>query len=120
MAETISPIPLPQISFAEPEPGVHVLGVGGEIDAASAPALARALDAVWAEVPARVVLDLSEVTFLGTAGLAELLRAADRADSEGVAFRVVGGSRCVDRAIEVVGLATRLPLSPDLGDAVHG
>ncbi|GAB2993901.1 STAS domain-containing protein [Amycolatopsis acidiphila] len=120
MAATAVPTPpLLQISSTQPEPGSLVVEVDGEVDAASAPELSVALEPVWAAVSTRVVLDLSRVTFLGTAGLAELLRAADRADAAGVALRLVGGTRCVDRAIEVAGLAGRLPLSPDLGHAMH-
>jgi anti-anti-sigma factor len=117
MAETaISP--LVQIAVTEPQPGRLVVQVVGEIDAASAPELARALEPVWAAASARVVLDLSRVTFLGTAGLAELVRAAECAESAGMALRLVGGTHCVDRAINVAGLGARLPLSPDLGHAL--
>jgi anti-sigma B factor antagonist len=120
MAATAIPTPpLLQIASSQPEPGSVLLEVGGEIDAASAPELAAALGPVWAKAPTRVVLDLSRVTFLGTAGLAELLRAADRADSAALVLRLVGGTRCVDRAVEVAGLAVRLPLSPDLDHALH-
>jgi anti-sigma B factor antagonist len=120
MAATAIPTPpLLEITSSRPEPGIVVVEVSGEIDAVSAPELTMALEPVWAPAPARVVLDLSRVTFLGTAGMGELLRAADRADSAEVLLRLVGGTRCVDRAITVAGLGPRLPLSPDLGHALH-
>lgn len=120
MAATAIPTPpFLKITSSRPEPGTVVVEIIGEIDAASAAEVTTALDSVWNLTPARVVLDLSRVTFLGTAGLAELLRAADRADSTEALLRLVGGTHCVDRAIDVAGLGPRLPLSPDLGHALH-
>ncbi|SFI97800.1 anti-anti-sigma factor [Amycolatopsis sacchari] len=112
--------PLLRLSSSTPRPGVVVVEANGEIDAATAPQLTTALEPVWASAPGRVVLDLSRVTFLGTAGLGALLRAADHADTAEVVLRLVGGTRCVDRAVEVAGLGARLPVSPDLGHALHG
>lgn len=116
MAETTNP-PLLRITAIEPEPGAFVVQVEGEIDAFTAPELPPALAPGWAA--ARVVVDLSGVTFLGTAGLAELVHASERAEAVAVPFRLVGGAHCVERAIEVAGLAGRLPLSANLRDALH-
>lgn len=119
MAATAIPAPpLLKITSAVYEPGIVVVDASGEIDATSAPELATAFEPIWTMTPSRVVLDLSRVTFLGTAGLTELLRVADRADSADVTLRLVGGTRCVDRAIEAAGFGPRLPLSPDFAHAM--
>jgi anti-sigma B factor antagonist len=94
------------VSSSWSEQGTVVLHVAGEVDAATAPELARTLASVWATAPCQVVLDLSDVGFLGTAGLAELLHAAERAEADQVRLRLVGGSRCVDRALQVAGLSS--------------
>ncbi|GHF47650.1 anti-sigma B factor antagonist [Amycolatopsis bartoniae] len=119
MSATAIP-PLLHITTNTPEPGVVVVDVRGEVDASSVPDLATALEKVWAAAPGRVVVDLSRVTFLGTAGLSALLDARERAEADDFVLRLVGGSRCVDRAVEVAGLAPHLPLSPDLGHALRG
>ncbi len=74
---------------AEPRPGsltldthwpasdVAVLGVGGEVDMRTAPALEQALDELLDRAPRTVVVDLTEVGFLGSAGLAVLVTAYD-------------------------------------------
>ncbi|WP_186382761.1 STAS domain-containing protein [Amycolatopsis rhizosphaerae] len=106
------------VSLSRPAQGAIVVHVAGEVDAATAPDLAAALGPIWSSRPARVVLDLSGVSFLGTAGLSELLFAAERAELEQVTLRLVG-PHCVRRALRAAGLTDRLPLSADLGEALE-
>ena len=83
---------------------VHVVG---EIDTLTAPVLRAQLDEHLPTVPL-LVLDLSDVTFLGSAGLAVLVAAKDAADARGHTLRLVCGSRIVTRALEATGLLTLL------------
>lgn len=84
-------------------PELRVLHVVGELDTLTAPLLQSRLLAQQAEVP-NVVLDLSDVTFLGSAGLAVLVGAKDDADNRGCRLLLVPGSRIVKRALEATGL----------------
>ena len=81
----------------------RVMHVVGEIDTLTAPVLRSRLDE---QVPAvrLLVLDLSDVTFLGSAGLAVLVAAKDDADRRRHTLRLVPGSRIVTRALEATGL----------------
>ena len=83
---------------------VHVVG---EIDTLTAPVLRAQLDEHIPVVPL-LVLDLSDVTFLGSAGLAVLVAAKDDADARGHTLRLVCGSRIVTRALEATGPADAL------------
>ncbi len=91
----------------------RVVHVVGEIDTLTAPLLRGQLDEQIAAVPL-LVLDLSDVTFLGSAGLAVLVAAKDDADRRGHRLRLVCGSRIVIRALQATGL---LPLF-DTADGV--
>lgn len=84
-------------------PDIRVLHVVGELDTLTAPLLQTRLLEQQAEV-GHVVLDLSDVTFLGSAGLAVLVGAKDDADSRGCRLWLVPGSRIVRRALEATGL----------------
>jgi anti-sigma B factor antagonist len=80
-----------------------VLHVVGEIDTLTAPLLRAQLDGQIPQVPL-IVLDLTEVTFLGSAGLAVLVAAKDDAETHDHRLRIVPGSRIVVRALEATGL----------------
>jgi anti-sigma B factor antagonist len=64
-----------------------------------------------------LVLDLSEITFLDSAGLAVLVDRKQRCAGLGVRFTVVAGQRAVTRVVEVAGLADHLGLVPTLAGA---
>jgi anti-sigma B factor antagonist len=81
----------------------RVLHVVGEIDTLTAPLLRAQLDGQIPQVPL-LVLDLTEVTFLGSAGLAVLVAAKDDAETHDHRLRIVPGSRIVVRALEATGL----------------
>lgn len=86
-----------------------VLAIVGEIDMATAPEVARAIDTDDADV-GRVVVDLSEVTFLDSSALNALVRCQRDLARQDVAFRIVSPS---DRAVRTVFEITHLtePLS---------
>jgi anti-anti-sigma factor len=65
------------------------------------------------------VLDLSGVTFLGSAGLAVLAEARNLAVASAVQVRVVAVSRTVLRPMEVTGLDKVLTVVPDVATAIE-
>lgn len=83
-----------------PAPAVDVLTAVGEIDLSNADALARALDAT----PGPVVLDLTGVGYLDSAGLNVLFARAPR-------LRLVVGPLLAP-VVAVSGLAAVLPVHP--------
>ncbi|MEQ3553048.1 STAS domain-containing protein [Pseudonocardia nematodicida] len=94
---------------AVPHPSGPVLvHADGEVDTVTAPFLSGQLHE-WVAAAPRVVLDLSRVTFLGSAGLAVLLDSHLWATRAGVAFQVVcGEARQVRRVLQVTGTLEHL------------
>jgi len=83
-----------------PQLGVAVLTVTGEVDIATAPRLAEMLQSRLCTQLRRLVLDLSDVRFLGVAGVSAIMTAELRARCAGVEMVVVaGGNRPVTRAL---------------------
>jgi anti-sigma B factor antagonist len=82
-----------------------VLHVVGEIDTLTAPLLRAQLEDQVTTHPL-LVLDLTDVTFLGSAGLAVLVAAKDDAELREHRLRIVPGSRIVVRALQATGLLT--------------
>jgi anti-sigma B factor antagonist len=105
-------------SLTRPAPGVHVLVVDGEVDTLTAPALGEALGALLEQEPTDAVaaVDLDGVGFLASSGLAVLIRAAHRAEAQGRALHLLGGSRAVTRPLEVTGSDRLFTLLPGLDE----
>jgi anti-sigma B factor antagonist len=95
-----------------------ILEVRGDLDVCSAPALRDALVGVVAEGRGRVVVDLSAVTFLDSAGLGTLVLEHRRVRAEGGWLRIVRSPGPVDELLELTGLDRALPLYASVAEAV--
>jgi anti-sigma B factor antagonist len=90
-----------------------VVTVAGEIDRSTVERVRAAVDAGLDQLHAGVVLivDLTNVTFLESAGLQALVDVTETAQERGAPLRiVVGHSRAVLRTIQLTGLTEVLPL----------
>ncbi|NKY86209.1 STAS domain-containing protein [Nocardia veterana] len=92
-----------------------VVTVHGEVDMNSAPHLQTALDQALQSEPSTVVLDMTEVGFLGSAGLSVLLATSQAGPAGGL--RVVA-SPAVRRPIEVTALDKLLRLFATVEEAL--
>ncbi|AGM06194.1 STAS domain-containing protein [Amycolatopsis keratiniphila] len=92
-----------------------VIAAAGEIDLATAGRLEHALRG---RLPAATVLDLSEVGFLGVAGLRVIESAAARARAERRATGVVADTRPVLRLLNLFGADTHIPVYRRLDHAI--
>ncbi|HVW44628.1 MAG TPA: STAS domain-containing protein [Amycolatopsis sp.] len=82
-----------------------VAAVTGDIDAGTTPTLRERIDAGLRDQPTgTVVLDLSGVHFLDSAGLALLVELASRCDKAGQEFQLVCTTRGVLRPLQITGL----------------
>jgi anti-sigma B factor antagonist len=97
-----------------------VVAAIGDIDAVTVPELSTALLAAIEDIPGqRVVLDLSEVSFLGSHGLAMLVDIATRARHVGRPLRlVVDHQHPVIRPLEITGIDNSFTLYRTLGEAL--
>jgi len=82
-----------------------VLALSGELDVVSAPELDLCLNEVMAEAPDRVVLDLSELAFVDSAGMSVLIKARQDAESAGRTLVLGRPTEQVHRVFALVGLA---------------
>jgi anti-anti-sigma factor len=99
-------------------PDTVVVHISGEIDMVSAPAFAQGIDDALADA-ARVVLDLTEVTFMSSAGITVLLtRTADAADRR-IRLPIVADGAPVIRPLQLTGLDAQLDLHTTLADALE-
>ncbi|WP_319446764.1 MULTISPECIES: STAS domain-containing protein [unclassified Mycobacterium] len=98
--------------------GAVVLSVRGDIDALTAPHLTDAMLAALPEPPSAVIVDLSDVDFLASAGMTALVTANERT-APGVRFLVVADGSGTSRPLKLMGLDRVLALYPTLDEAVR-
>ncbi|CCH33726.1 STAS domain-containing protein [Actinosynnema sp. NPDC047251] len=104
-------------SVDQPVDGVAVVAVGGEIDMLTAPEL-RADVLGRLDDGDTLVLDMSAVSFLGSAGLAVLVEASQHAQRRGTAFRVVAVERAVIRPLAATGLGEVFSVHGSVAEAL--
>jgi anti-anti-sigma factor len=101
-------LPDPFIARTEARNGVARIALGGELDLATTPILGEQLqDAEQLDVDA-IVLDLRDVTFIDSTGLAAFIRARERASRNGHRFLLVGANDSARRLFELTGTQTLL------------
>jgi anti-sigma B factor antagonist len=87
------------------EAGGVVLALSGELDVVSAPELELCLNEVMADPHARVVLDLSDLTFVDSAGVSVLIKARQDAELNGRTLVLARPTEQAHRVFALVGLA---------------
>ena len=107
-------------SLTRPFPDTAVLAVQGEIDTLTAPAFRAATDELLSASGDILVMDLTEVRFLASSGLAGLIKAAHRAEDRGIRLQLVITSRAVRRPLEITGTAALFDVHSDLESAYGG
>ncbi|MDQ6776068.1 MAG: STAS domain-containing protein [Actinomycetota bacterium] len=88
-----------------------VVSVSGELDLVSSTGLEEALEQLDGSEPPFVILDLSDVEFMDSAGLAVVVRAHQRADSAGTRFAVVSAVPQVRRLLSLTGMDERVTVA---------
>ncbi len=94
-----------------PRSSVAIVSPAGELDTVTAPGL-RAELITQIECRSHVILDLSQLTYLGSAGLKVIVEAHHAAQERGGVLRITGtGRRIVARSLSVTGLDALLVIS---------
>jgi anti-sigma B factor antagonist len=89
----------------------RVIRVGGELDLATVPALADELDAAVNGPASRVVVDMSDLEFIDSTGIAVLVRAMGREGGSSRLRFVPSRAPGVIRTLEMTGVAERMELA---------
>ena len=106
---------------ATPVPRQHrpnVLPLTGEIDLHVSPALTASLDAMTERKLERIVIDLSRVTFIDSAGLAALILAMQKVQAFGGKFFLAGLDETMRLIFETSRLDQIFQIFPDVDAAL--
>jgi anti-anti-sigma factor len=97
--------------------GVAVVSVGGEIDVSTAPAFEEVIAEALEEDPPALVVELSGVTFMASAGL-RILAATQEEVGDSVQLAVVADHAAASRPMQLTGLDDVISLYPTLDAAL--
>lgn len=97
----------------------RVVRAAGRIDGASAAGFETTVLACLDGRPARLLLDLSGVEYVSSAGLRAILMAAKRAKSTGCGLAVCGLREAVREVFEVSGFGTVIALHATVDEALR-
>jgi anti-sigma B factor antagonist len=88
------------------------LALRGELDIATVRVLEDELRAVWSRDVVRVEIDLRDLTFIGSSGIAALLEANSSARDNRCALTLVRGPVSVHRIFEITGIESQFAFRP--------
>lgn len=98
--------------------GAAVLTVVGDLDLSTATVLQGAVDTARDENPDALIIDLTGVGFLASAGMSVLVNAHKTAQGHGIEFAVVATGAATARPLQLVGLDEILGLHGTLDSAL--
>ncbi|PYI80675.1 MAG: anti-sigma factor antagonist [Verrucomicrobia bacterium] len=98
----------------------NVVPLKGEIDLHVSPTVTAALTEVIDQKPERLVVDLSEVTYIDSAGLAALIQAMQKVEGYGGKFMLSGLQETVRSIFEISRLDQVFQIFPDADAALAG
>lgn len=93
-----------------------VVSVSGNVDMLSAPWLTDAIESALAKSPNGMIVDLTRVEFLGSAGISVLMAAHGKVESG--RFAVVADGPATHRPLTLLGLGDIISLHRTLNDAL--
>ncbi len=96
-----------------------VLTVSGDLDMLTAPALTEAIQAAARHEPTALIVDLSTLEFLASAGMTLLITTQEKL-APATRFGVVAEGPATSRPLRMVGVDRLVPLYRTLPDALVG
>jgi anti-anti-sigma factor len=95
-----------------------VLDIKGEVDAATAQDMGQLLKGLLAQGHRRIIIDFSEMTFISSAGVRELLYAHREAEQLGGELRIAAPTDQIRRILEISGVSMLMKISKELKESI--
>jgi anti-sigma B factor antagonist len=108
-----------QISDHEVDSDTHVIELGGEIDLYTAPEFKERMSEIIDEGKTRVVVDLSQATFIDSTTLGVLVGGVKRLRPAGGSLSLVSTDENITKIFEITGLDRVFPIHASRQDALE-
>ncbi len=107
-----------EISDRKVDDDTHVIAVTGEIDLFTAPEFKQRMSALIDAGRSRLVVDLSETTFIDSSSLGVLIGAHRRLKLRGGALLVVSDTEAITKTFKITGLDGVFTLTSSVDEAL--
>ncbi|MGV0604539.1 STAS domain-containing protein [Mycolicibacterium sp. XJ1904] len=97
---------------------VAVVAASGDLDMLTAPQLRDAVQAALGKDPVGLIVDLTSVEFLGSAGMQVLMETHNQTDGTTTKFAVVADGSATSRPLKITGIADLIDLFSSLDAAL--
>lgn len=108
-----------QIEAKEPDNGVIVVRLTGRLNAATSPEAKERLKALVRGGARGIVLDLSELSFIDSSGLAAIVAGYKAAIESGGALKIAAMAPQAAQVFSLIHLDRVFEIYPDVGAALH-
>ncbi|MGV0795175.1 STAS domain-containing protein [Mycolicibacterium sp. XJ1819] len=98
---------------------VAVVAASGDLDMLTAPQLRDAVQSALGKEPSALIVDLTQVNFLGSAGMQILMEAHNQTDGSQTRFAVVADGAATSRPLKITGITDLIDLYATLDVALE-
>jgi anti-sigma B factor antagonist len=98
---------------------VAVVAASGDLDMLTAPQLRDAVQSALSKSPTGLIVDLTQVNFLGSAGMQVLMEAHNQTDGTETRFAVVADGAATSRPLKITGITDLIDLFSTLDVALE-
>ena len=107
-----------RIELSQPSSRCHLVALHGELDIAAAPKLSHAFSDLLDIGCERVIVDLSQLSFIDSTGIHTLIAAAAAVEDSGGLMTLHAPNEHVRRVFDVVRLADLIPIEEGVATGV--
>ena len=107
------------INVKQMSPGVHVVNLHGDVDMSTSPEIRKVVAPIFNKETSRVIVDLSQVPYMDSSGIATLIEGLQQSQKWGIRFILVGMTAQVEAAFDLAHLKEVFEVLPDLESALQ-
>jgi len=90
-----------KVDASERKPGIFVVHIEGDVDMSSSPDVRNVLLPIFQKSPSHLIVDLSEVPYIDSSGIATLVEGLQLSRKGGVRLTLAGMSSTVESVFEL-------------------
>lgn len=110
-----------KVEIAEKKPGVVVVALNGDLDMSTSPQVRNALLPIFRNrKTSHIVVDLSEVPYIDSSGIATFVEGLQMSRKEKVRFTLAGAGETVESIFDLAYLKNVFEMVPDVNGLLEG